>query len=120
MKQLIYLLTVLFAFTACNSSLTEKPAGTDRVTTVPVDTSQAVKYKRDTAGISSKSKYDPAFIKGLEKSGTTIQLIDNYIISNNHVTYFPENLPLNEKTTFKGSKATWILYSKLQEQVLQI
>lgn len=101
MKQTIYILTLVFGLSGCNNQTIEKtvhPKTVDTLQTISTDKQHAVIYIKD------KSKYDQAFIDGLADYKETIKLIDSFIITGNDTTYFPDDLPLNKKTTFKGAK----------------
>jgi len=101
MKQIIYILTFAFAFFSCNNKSKEK--GVDKIS---VDTLQSVateKLKQDIY-IKDKSQYDQTFIDGLNDYNEPIKLIDNFIMTGNDTTYFPEDLKINKKTTFRGIK----------------
>jgi len=54
--------------------------------------------------IKDKSQYDQTFIDGLADYNEPIKLIDNFIITGKDTTYFPEDLNLNNATTFKAIK----------------
>lgn len=54
--------------------------------------------------INDKSQYDQTFIDGLVDYNEPIKLIDNYILTGNDTTYFPDDLSLNKVTTFKATK----------------
>ena len=101
MKQTIYILTLVFGLLSCNNQTTEKTVDKetfDTLQTISSDKKQAEIYVKD------KSKYDQTFISGLEGYKESIQLIDNFIITGIDTTSFPDDLPLNKKTTFIGTK----------------
>lgn len=54
--------------------------------------------------IKDKSQYDQTFIDGITDYNEPIKLIDNFIITGQDTTYFPEDLNLNKTITFKGTK----------------
>lgn len=54
--------------------------------------------------IKDKKSYDQTFIEGLYYYKEPIKLVDNYIITGKDTTYFPEELPLNIKTTYRGAQ----------------
>ena len=54
--------------------------------------------------IKDKSQYDQTFIDGLVEYNEPIKLIDNYILTGNDTTYFPNDLSLNKVTPFKATK----------------
>jgi uncharacterized protein YceK len=94
MKQIIFILTLVIGLSGCNNISTKKAA----------DTLQTISSKRQAEiYIKDTSKYDPAFIAALDTYYEPIQLIDNFIITGKDTTYFPEDLPLNKKITFKGT-----------------
>jgi len=101
MKQTIYILTLVFGLLSCNNQTTEKTVDKetfDTLQTISSDKKQAEIYVKD------KSKYDQTFISGLDGYKESIQLIDNFIITGIDTTSFPDDLPLNKKTTFIGTK----------------
>lgn len=54
--------------------------------------------------IKDKSQYDRTFLDGLLGYKGSIKLIDNYLITGNDTTYFPEDLTLDKETTFVANK----------------
>ena len=99
MKQTIFILTLVFGLWSCNHQ-TKKTA--DKNT---VDTSQKVSVdKQQNIYIKDKSQYDQIFIDGLSVYNEPIKVIDNFIITGKDTTYFPDDLQLNKKTIFKGTK----------------
>lgn len=54
--------------------------------------------------IKDKSQYDQKFIDGLIDYNEPKKLIDNYIITGNDTTYFPDDLSINKVTVFKAIK----------------
>ena len=106
MKQTIYILTIVLGLSSCNNQTAEKT-----VNQKSVDTLQTISPDKQQADIfiKDKSKYDQTFIDGLADYKETMQLIDSFIITGKDTTYFPDDLPLNKKTTFKGAKGNKIL-----------
>ena len=100
MKQTIYVLTLAFGLLSCNNQTTEKTA--NKKSEVTLQTSSADKKKQDIY-IKDKSQYDQTFINGLADYNEPIKLIDNYIITGNDTTYFPNDLSLNKATSFKAT-----------------
>jgi len=101
MKQTIYILTLAFGLGSCNNQTTEKAVDknlVDTLKTVSADKQQLDIY------IKNKSQYDQTFIDGLVDYNEPIKLIDNYIVTGNDTTYFPEDLILNKPTTFTAIK----------------
>jgi hypothetical protein len=101
MKQTIYILTLAFGLGSCNNQTTEKAVDknlVDTLKTVSADKQQLDIY------INNKSQYDQTFIDGLVDYNEPIKLIDNYIVTGNDTTYFPEDLILNKPTTFTAIK----------------
>lgn len=54
--------------------------------------------------IKDKSQYDQTFIEGLVEYNEPIKLIDNYILTGNDTTYFPDDLSINKVVVFKATK----------------
>ena len=101
MKQTIYLLTLAFGLWSCNNKSAEKTAeqnSVDTLQTVSADKLKLEIYFKD------KSQYDQTFIDGLADYNEPIKLIDNFILTGQDTTYFPEDLNLNKATTFKAIK----------------
>jgi len=101
MKQTIYILTLAFGLGSCNNQTTEKAVDKNLFDTLK--TASADKQKLDIY-IKNKSQYDQTFIDGLVDYNEPIKLIDNYIVTGNDTTYFPEDLILNKPTTFTAIK----------------
>lgn len=101
MKQTIYLLTLTFGLWSCHSRTTEKTAKQNIV-----DTSHAVSVDKQQLDIyiQDKSQYDKTFIDGLSDYNEPIKLIDNYILTGRDTTFFPNDLGINNTTTFRATK----------------
>ena len=101
MKQTIYILTFVLGLLSCNNQTTEKKADsntTEALQNVSADKQQQKIYIKD------KSQYDQTFIDCLADYNESIKLIDNFVITGKDTTYFPDDLQLNKKITFKGTK----------------
>lgn len=48
--------------------------------------------------------YDQSFLKGLTEYNEPLKIVGNYILLGQDTVYFPEELPLNKETLFKGAK----------------
>lgn len=101
MKQTIYILTLAFGLLSCNDKTAEKTADQNSVDTL--QTVSADKHQQETT-IKDKSQYDQSFIEGLSEYNEPLKLIENYILVGQDTVYFPEDLQLNKKTIFKGTK----------------
>jgi hypothetical protein len=101
MKQTIYILTLAFGLGSCINPTTEKVA--DKNTVDTLQTVSADKQKQ-AVYIKDKSQYDQTFIDGLKDYNEPIKLIDNYILTGQDTTYFPDDLSLNKTTIFKATK----------------
>jgi hypothetical protein len=100
MKQTIYILTLTLLLLSC-SGKTRKTIDTksaDSLQTISADKKQSDIYIKD------KSQYDQSFIDGLSDYNEPVKLIDNYILTGNDTTYFPNDLSLNKATSFKATK----------------
>lgn len=100
MKQTISILILAFGIGSCNTQTAEKLTDkdtADTLQTVSTENQKQVIYIKD------KSQYDQTFIDGLADYNKPIKLIDNYILTGQDTTYFPEDLILNKATTFKAS-----------------
>ena len=101
MKQLIYILILVFGLSSCNNQTKEKTVHKNSVDTLQIvsaDKQQQHIYIKD------KSQYDQTFIDGLTEYSKPIKLIDNYILVGQDTVYFPEEIQLNKETVFKGTK----------------
>lgn len=69
-----------------------------------MDTLQTVSVgkQKQNIYIQDKSQYDQIFIQGLANYNEPIKLINNYILTDQDTTFFPNDLELNKKTTFRG------------------
>ncbi len=101
MKQIIYILVFAIVLSSCSNQTTEK--NFDKKIIDTIRTASVEKQKQDIY-IKDKSQYDEAFVEGLLDFNESIKLIDNYILTGNDTTYFPNDLSLNVKTTFKGTR----------------
>jgi len=99
-KQTIYILFLTFGLWSCDKQ-TEKSIESISVDTLQTD---SVDKKQSKIFIKDKSKYDQTFIDGLSEYNEPIKLIDNFMLFGNDTIYFPEDLTLNEKTTFATMK----------------
>lgn len=101
MKHKTYLLPIVFGLFNCNNQAAEKTVDKN-----VIDSVQITSINKDQTDIfvKDKSKYDQTFIDGLSGYNEPIKLIDNYIITGKDTTYFPDDLPLNKQTIFKGSR----------------
>lgn len=101
MKQPIYILTLVFGLWSCNNKTVEKTADQNSVDTLQTVSADKPKLR---IYIKDKTQYDQTFIDGLADYNEPIKLIDNFIITGQDTTYFPEDLNLNKATTFKATK----------------
>lgn len=101
MKSIIYILILAFGLGSCNNQTTKDP--TDKG---EVDALQAVSSdkQKQSVYVKDESQYDKTFIDGLADYNEPIKLIDNYILTGQDTTYFPDDLSLNKSTTFKAAK----------------
>ena len=107
MKHIIYLFALMLAVLSCNNQTAEKTTAENTI-----DTTEAVVYTPQTVAkiyIEDKSQYDQTFIDGLSEWNEPIKLIDNYIVTGKDTTYFPEDLPINKKVTFRGENEDYIV-----------
>ena len=101
MRQTIYILILALWLCSCNNKTAEKTFDKNSV-----DSSKSVSADKTKLGIyiKDKSQYDQTFIDGLADYNEPIKLIDNFILTGQDTTYFPEDLTLNKATTFKATK----------------
>ncbi|MDD2798204.1 MAG: hypothetical protein PHV20_06380 [Bacteroidales bacterium] len=101
MKQIIFLFGLVLCVLSCNNHTKKKISNK---TTPNTSLNSSNINKKSNIYIKNKSQYDQTFIEGLVDYENSLKLIDNYILINNDTTYFPEELPLNQKILFKGKK----------------
>jgi len=102
MRQTTYILTFAFGLLSCNNQTTNKYGDNTNINSLQTVVS-GDKQKQDIY-IKDKSQYDQTFIDGLSDYDEPIKLIDNYILVGKDTTYFPEDLSINNATTFKATK----------------
>ena len=95
------LLFLTFLLLSCNNK-TEKKTTANIVDSTLMTTQQ--KIKQTNFYVNDKSKYDKTFLDEISKYTEPLKIIDNYILVGKDTIYFPEDLYLNEKTIFKGTK----------------
>ncbi len=103
MKQIIYILICTLLLFSCSNKISKT------VDKIPIDTLQTVLANNlhSNIYIKDKSQYDQIFIDGLSEYNEPIQLIDKFIVTGKDTTFFPEDLSLNKKTIFKGTKGDY-------------
>lgn len=69
-----------------------------------VDTSQNLTTESVNIDPVNYLHYNQKFIDGLSEYNEPIKIIENYLLVGQDTVYFPEELPLNKKTSFKGTK----------------
>lgn len=101
MKQTICIGALALGLWSCNNKATEQD-----LDKIPIDTVQEVpenKHRQDII-IRDKSQYGQSFIDGLSGYDEPLQLVENYLLVGQDTVYFPEEVPRNSKTLFKGTK----------------
>jgi hypothetical protein len=103
MKPVLYISMLMLGLLSCNNQTSQK--ATDTTDTNAVETVQTTSIEKspEKIYIKDKSLYDPVFIAKLSEYNEPIKLIDNYILVGRDTVYFPEDLPLNKETIFKGA-----------------
>ena len=114
MKQRIYIVIVAIGLLSCNKGNGKKVDNNtvDTLQTISQEKVNIDKLEREVdIYIKDKSQYDQTFIDGLSECHESMQLIDNYILilidkQVKDTIYFPflEDIQLNKKTVFKGTK----------------
>jgi hypothetical protein len=100
MKKQLYIFTLVLGLWSCNSSTSEKKA--EKI--IAEKAQGAPAEKEEKIYIKDKTEYNQLFIDGLSAYNEPIKLINNFIVTGKDTTFFPEDLQLNQKTTFKGVK----------------
>lgn len=104
MKHALYIATLVFGLLSCNSQTTKETANTKNTRIIkPIQVTPTARPK-EKIYIKDKSLYDPAFLASLSVLNEPIQVIDNYILAGRDTIYFPEEIPMNKETVFKGMK----------------
>ncbi|WP_262512381.1 DUF433 domain-containing protein [Adhaeribacter arboris] len=98
-KQLVYILALVLGLWSCNSPITEKKK--DKVTASKTQTLSAEKEQEKMPKVDNPT-YDQIFLNGFSDYNEPYTLRNNFIITGQDTTLFPEDLPINRKTTFKG------------------
>jgi hypothetical protein len=101
MRQTIYILIITIGLWGCNTQTNKKTVEQNSADTTQTNSTS---NQRQDIYINDKSQYDQTFINGLADFKEEIRLIDNYIITGTDTTYFPEDLAINNSTTFIASK----------------
>ena len=95
------LLFLIFLLLSCNNK-TEKKTTANTVDSTLTTTQQ--ENKQPNFYVKDKSKYDKVFLDEISKYTEPLKIIDNNILVGKDTIFFPEDLSLNEKTIFKGTK----------------
>jgi hypothetical protein len=101
MQQKIYKLIFLLLLVGCNNKATEEKIDSSTTYSQP---GNAEKKQQEPNYNEDNLQYDQAFIDGLKKYKEPLKPIDNYILVNKDTFYFPEEIPVNIETVFKGTK----------------
>lgn len=101
MKWILFILFLAFGLWCCNNQNTEDKLDIKTDETIkgsPASVAKPPLITIDTA------LYDLSFLKGLTEYNEPLKIVGNYILLGQDTVYFPEDLPLNTETLFKGTK----------------
>jgi len=101
MKKTIYLFTLVFGLWSCKNQSPEKTPDKKLVDSLK---STSADNRIQAIPIKEKLQYDQSFIEGLADYNEPIKFVENYILTGKDTTYFPNDLTLNEPTTFNATK----------------
>lgn len=102
MKPTFNILTLLIGLFSFDNQANRKRDETNTVDTTQI--LSADKTNRPDLYIKDSSLYDPTFIDELADYNEPLKLIDNYLLTGQDTTFFPNDLPVNKKITFIGVK----------------
>jgi len=96
MKPISVLMLAVFALASCKNDQGQQPSHTT------VDSAPVAEARKASVYIKDSSQYDTSFISGLSY-GEPIRLIDAMCIVGNDTVGFPNDLPTDSATVFKGA-----------------
>lgn len=101
MKTNRFILFLILVLGSCKSQNSDEKVDINSTDTIKVSPASTSKPPLVTIDITL---YDQSFLNGLAKYNEPLKIAGNYILLGQDTVYFPEELPLNTETLFKGTK----------------